>query len=156
MGDVEYPVVFDAGREKRQALLGCLEKADKCKATATAFMLFESGNMQLNITDIHQAFVPPVDFEQESHKLTQCYVIANRRAKGVEGNIEAKLTVEDISFPQTHRFEPVIPQDISPAFDLLVDAVKSCSGNRYRLPVGEYRLKVQTLTGTTFLENWAN
>lgn len=153
---VEYPVVFDAGRKKRQALLECLEKADKCKATATAFMLFEAGTMQLNITDIHQAFVPPVDFDQESHKLTQCYAMENRRVKGVPGEIEVKLTVADINFPQAHLFEPVMPVKISPQFDLLVDAVKSCGGNRYRLPVGEYGLKTQTLTGTTFLTKWAN
>ena len=50
---VRYNVLFDAGRQKRNAILDCLELSDEYEIKGTAFMLFKDGDMQINMNDIN-------------------------------------------------------------------------------------------------------
>lgn len=149
---VRYQVLFDAGRAKRNAILDCLELADACEIKGTAFMLFKDGKMQMNVTDINWLAVPAVDFDEKSARLHRCFKYASRDRKSFSGIIEARLTVEDLERRQGHSLEPIQPREISRGYEQLEDALTRCSGSRFRLPVGDYRLKVYTQSGDVFMD----
>ncbi len=149
---VRYQVLFDAGRAKRNAILDCLELVDACEIKGTAFMLFKDGKMQMNVTDINWLAVPAVDFDEKSARLHRCFKYATRDRKSFSGIVEAKLSIEDLERRQGYSLEPIQPREISRGYEQLEDALTRCVGSRFRLPVGDYRLKVYTQSGDVFMD----
>jgi hypothetical protein len=152
MDNVRYQVLFDAGRSKRNAILDCLDLADECEIKGTAFMQFKDGKMQMNVTDINWLAVPAVDFDEKSMRLHRCFKYATRDRKKFSGIVEAKLKIEDLERRQGYSLEPISPREIGRGYEQLEIAVGDCSGRRFRLPVGEYRVKVFTQSGDTFMD----
>lgn len=150
--NVRFRALFDAGRKKRNATLDCLELADECEIKGTAYMLFSEGRLQLNVTDINWLAVPAIDFDEKASRLHYCFRSATRDQKKFSSVVEAKLTVEDLERKQTTTLEPITPREISRGFEMLETAVTKCAGSRFRLPLGEYRIKVFTQSGDTFMD----
>ncbi|MEM9850520.1 MAG: hypothetical protein AAF761_00835 [Pseudomonadota bacterium] len=152
VGETTYPIIFDAGRAKRNAVLDCLELSDQCDIRGTGFMLFERGQMTMNITDITWLSIPPIDFDMQAMRFHRCVKAAARKRDPFASVVEAKLGVLDIEAAQTWQLEPVAPREGGRGYELLEVAVATCfQRHRMRLPVGEYRLKVFTQSGETFL-----
>ncbi|MCO4825384.1 hypothetical protein OAC63_02600 [Amylibacter sp.] len=149
---VRYNVLFDAGRQKRNAILDCLELSDECEIKGTAFMLFKDGGMQMNVTDINWLAVPAVDFDEKAARLHRCFKSAGRDRKKFSGIVEAKMIITNLEKRQGYTLEPIKPREIGRGFEQLEDAVHNCSSSRFRLPVGEYHLKVFTQSGETFMD----
>ncbi len=150
--NTRYQVLFDAGRQKRNAFLDCLELADSCEIKGTAFMLFKDGRMQMNVTDINWLAVPAVDFDEKAARLHRCYKYASRDRKKFSGIVEAKLSIDDLERRQGYTLEPIAPREIGRGFEMLEDAVHNCMGSRFRLPVGDYTVKLYTQSGETFID----
>lgn len=149
---VRYNVLFDAGRNKRNAILECLELADHCELRGTAFMVFENGKMELNVTDVNWLAVPAVDFDQVSSSLHRCYRHASRDRKKFSGIVEAKLVIEDLERRQGFSLDPIKPIEIGRGFEMLENAVTDCFIRRARLPLGEYHITIYTQSGEAVMD----
>ncbi|MEJ6708583.1 MAG: hypothetical protein QNK92_07260 [Amylibacter sp.] len=96
--------------------------------------------------------VPAVDFEGKAARLHRCFKSAGRDRKKFSVIVEAKMSITDLEKRQGYTLEPIKPREIGRGFEQLEDAVYNCSISWFRLPVGEYRLKMFTQRGETFMD----
>lgn len=151
---IRYKVLFDAGREKRQALLDCLDLSDACDLRGRGFMLFEKGALVLNVTDVSWLSIPPVNFDEQASRFHNCIRNSKRTRDSFAAIVEARLDVLDVGKPQGWALSPVDPREGGRGFELVHDAVADCMRHRVRLPVGRYQLKVYTQSAETFFSYW--
>lgn len=152
--NIQYQVLFDAGRTKRNAILDCLDLADACEIKGTAFMLFQNGRMQMNVADVTWLAIPPVDFDARASSLHRCFRRVADKRKKFSSVVEAKLSIHDLEKEQDFSLNPVKPREISRGFEMLEQAIHGCNRYRFRLPVGDYKVKVFTQSGDIFLDYW--
>lgn len=154
VGGRRYPIVFDAGRAKRNAMLDCLELSDTCDVKGTGFMVFEDRTMKLNVTDITWLSIPPVDFDEKATRIHRCVKNARGKQSAFSSVVLARLDVLDLDKAQAVELTPLEPREGGRGFELVRDAVHLCFGRygRMRLPVGQYELKVYTQSAETFLK----
>lgn len=148
-----YPLLFDAGRAKRNAMIECLELSDVCDVKGVGFIVFGDRTTKLNVTDITWLSIPVIDFDEKATRIYRCVKRAQGERSRFSSVVTARLQVMNLDRPQRIDLTPLEPREGGRGFELVEDAVRNCFSRygRLRLPVGDYEVKVYTQSGETFL-----